>query len=410
VRKSTFFTLRDPAPGDPARPSSTPIHQTATFEQEEPDRFGRFDYSRSGNPTRAVLEDHCARLEGAAGSLACASGMAAITLVFRLLKPGDAIVVHRDLYGGTQRLLGRIALERGIEVRREDLVDGDLEALAASWSDRTRLVFVESLSNPTWRAPDLRRLARVAHARGALLAVDATAMSPWLQRPIEHGADLVVHSATKLLAGHADTTAGIVATRDASLHDELAFLHNAEGLALGPFDAWLVLRGMKTLGVRIERQQASARTIALALADLRDRGGWVRSVHYVGLDDHPDARRHAAQADGPGVVLSFETGDPDRSKEIVARLRLASIAVSFGSVDTTASLPCFMSHASVPAGHPRPPRDLVRLSIGLEDPLDVLDDLVGHGRRSARCAIALVDDGETQRHGEHRGPQRRPRE
>ncbi|MBL9120574.1 MAG: PLP-dependent transferase [Phycisphaerae bacterium] len=368
--KHTRYALLEGSPGDPWRASSPPIYQTATFEQESPEGFGRYDYARSGNPTRETLERHVARLEGAVGCVALASGVAAITAVTRLLVPGDRLVAHLDLYGGTQRLLSCLAGERGIDVVHADLVDGDLDAL----SPGTRLVLVESLTNPLWRAPDLRAIAARCRAIGALLAVDATAMSPWLQRPLSFGADCVLHSATKLLSGHGDVTAGVISSASEDLHRRLAFLQNAEGSGLAPFDSWLLLRGMRTLGVRVDRQQESATRIAAWLARRPD----VRAVHQPSLPSHPDVLRHAAQAEGPGVVVSFETGDEERSLEIVRRLQRFAIAVSFGSVDSTASLPCRMSHASVPPelrALRALPGDLIRLSIGLEDPADLMADL-----------------------------------
>jgi cystathionine beta-lyase len=371
--KHTRFALLEGSPGDPWRASSPPIYQTATFEQASPEEFGRFDYARSGNPTRETLERHCARLDGAAGACAFASGIAAVAAVTRLLRPGERIVAHTDLYGGTQRLLSRVCAERGIDVHYADLVDADASGLRSLVGGAT-LVLVESLTNPLWRSPDLAALAAASRAAGALFCVDATAMSPWLQRPIEWGADLVVHSATKLLAGHGDVTAGIVAARTDELLARLVFLQNAEGAVLGPFDSWLLLRGMRTLGVRIERQQRSAIAIARWLAERDD----LVAVHHPSLASHPDRERHARQSEGPGTVLSFETGDEERSLALVRRLERFAIAVSFGSVDSTASLPCRMSHASVPkelqALRPLPP-DLVRLSIGLEDPEDLIADL-----------------------------------
>ncbi len=358
------------APDDPYRASAPPIYQTATFEQEDPAGFGRYDYARSGNPTRETLERHVARLESAVGSKAFASGMAAIAAVTSLVPSGGRIVAHRDLYGGTQRWLAHLASHRGIDVVHADLVDGDLNAIGAGCD----LVLVESLSNPLWRAPDLPRVIAAAHRAGSLVAVDATAMSPWLQRPIALGADLVLHSATKLLSGHADTTAGLVAARAPETLARIGWLQNAEGTSLGPFDSWLLLRGMRTLGVRLERQQRSASQIAAALEARSD----LRRVHHPSLASHPDFDRHRRQADGPGSVLSIETGCEERSLAILRRLRSFAITVSFGSIDSTASLPCRMSHASVPAALrsiQSLPSDLIRLSIGLEEPEELLDDL-----------------------------------
>jgi cysteine-S-conjugate beta-lyase len=374
VRPHSWLAL-DPAqpelPGDRWRASSPPIYQTATFEQEDPGSFGRYDYARSGNPTRETLERHAARLEGAVGARAFSSGMAAIAAATSLVRSGGRIVAHRDLYGGTQRWLGHLASHRGIDVVHTDLVDGELDAIERGCD----LVLVESLSNPLWRAPDLPRLIERTRRVGALLAVDATAMSPWLQQPIALGADLVIHSATKLLAGHADTTAGLVAARDTEILERIGWIQNAEGTSLGPFDSWLLLRGMRTLGVRLERQQQSACRIAHAL-EARDD---LLRVHHPSLASHPDHERHHRQAEGPGSVLSIETGSEERSLALLRHLRLFAITVSFGSIDSTASLPCRMSHASVPAALRAVqslPRDLIRLSIGLEEPEELLDDLV----------------------------------
>lgn len=383
IGRHTALAPTDGSRGDPWRASAPPIYQTATFAQESASEFGTYDYARSGNPTREMLERHCATLEGAHAAFAFASGVAAVTAVTRLVRSGERIVAHTGLYGGTQRLLARLAEERGVDVAWTDLVDGNARAAVRG----ARLVLVESLTNPLWRAPDLRALVAASRAEGAWLAVDATATSPWLQRPLELGADIVLHSATKLLCGHADVTAGIVATRDRSIAERIAFIQNAEGAVLAPFDCWLLLRGMRTLGVRIDRQQASASTIARWLASRND----LVAVHHASLPDHPDHARHAAQALGPGTVLSFETGDEARSIALVERLERFAIAVSFGSVDSTASLPCRMSHASVPSvlRHVAlPPRDLMRLSIGLEDPEDLIADL----ERALECSRGVSNE------------------
>ncbi|MBL9148839.1 MAG: aminotransferase class V-fold PLP-dependent enzyme [Phycisphaerae bacterium] len=368
--------------GDPWHASAPPLYQTATFAQESAEGFGRYDYARSGNPTRETLERHCAELDGGCRAFAYASGVAAIAAVAGLLKPGDEIVAHDDLYGGSHRLFSRVFEPRGISVRYANLVDADDSALQAALSPRTRLVFVESVTNPLLRVPDLAALARAARRAGALLAVDATAMSPWFQRPIEHGADLVVHSATKLLNGHGDVTAGIVVAREEGVAARLAFHHNAEGAVLGPFDAWLLLRGMRTLGVRLDRQAASAARVAEVLSALP---GATR-VRHLSLADHPDRARHQRQASGAGVLVAFETGNVERSVALVESLKRFAIAVSFGSIASTASLPCRMSHASIPAAERTLPEDLIRLSIGLEDPQDLIEDLSRALRRSSESS------------------------
>ena len=370
MRRDTELVAFDACPGDPFRPLATPVYQTATFDQPGALEPGPYDYSRSGNPTRAVLEAQLARLDRGRRAFAFASGLAALTAVTRLLRPGDELVAGDDLYGGSYRLFSRLLAPRGITVRYADLTDDG--AAAAAISRRTRLVHVESVTNPLLRVPDLRSLAALARRHGAWLCVDASALTPHLQRPLELGADIVVHSATKYLAGHGDVTAGAVVVSDPRLAEEIAFVQNAEGAGLSPFDSFLFLRGLQTLAVRLDRQTASARRVA----------SWLRrhglTVRYPGLRDDPGHARLRAQARGAGAVVSFETGATHVSARLVDSLQLFSTSVSFGSVHSSASLPCRMSHAAIPAEVRRArhlPEDLVRLSIGLEDPADLTEDL-----------------------------------
>jgi len=370
VRPHTEVLAFDACPDDPFRPVATPIYQTATFDQASPLEPGRYDYSRSGNPTRSVLEAHLARLDRGAGASAFASGLAALAAVTRLLRPGDQLLAGDDLYGGTYRLFSRLVAPFGIEVRYADLADP--AAARAAIGPRTRLVHVESLTNPLLRVPDLRDLARLAHDHDAWVCVDASALSPYLQRPLELGADLVVHSATKYLAGHGDVTAGCVVAADQVLAERIAFVQNAEGAGLGPFDAFLLLRGLQTLAVRLDRQQATAQRVASHL--------WSRGlrVRYPGLRDDPGHDRLRAQSRGAGALVSFETGSLTASARLVESLRLFATTVSFGGVHSSASLPCRMSHAAIPAEVRRArslPEDLVRLSVGLEDGDDLIEDL-----------------------------------
>jgi cysteine-S-conjugate beta-lyase len=361
-----------PCPDDPFHANSTPIYQTATFAQESATSFGPYDYSRSGNPTRAVLEEQLARLESAERAFAFSSGMSALTALTCLVPAGGHILAGDDLYGGTYRLLERVAPRSGLRASFADATD--LERFAAAFEPQTRLVLVETPTNPLQRIADLRELAKLAHERGALLAVDNSLMSPYLQRPLELGADVVVHSATKHLSGHGDVTAGALAVRDEVLAGDLAFLQNAEGSALGPFDSWLLLRGMKTLGLRLEHQQRSA----LALARFLELHPLVERVHYPALAGHPGRELHLRQASGGGSVISFETGSSELSRALVEAARLFTISVSFGSVGSLISLPCRMSHSSIPAQVRQEralPDDLVRLSIGIEDVEDLLADL-----------------------------------
>jgi cystathionine beta-lyase len=355
-----------PASGrDPFGAVSPPIYQTATFRQPSAVEFGEFDYSRTANPTRALVEEQIAALEGGRHACAFASGMAAITAVTRLAQAGEEILAGDDLYGGTIRLLSQVAPRQGIAVRWVDATDP--HAVEAAISPATRLLLVETPTNPLLRIADLASLAGIAHRRGVLLAVDNSLLSPCLQRPLALGADLVIHSATKFLCGHADVCAGAVVTNDPELHGRLAFHLNAEGTGLAPFDSWLLLRGMKT-------QCSSARWVAELLAIHPA----VQEVFFPALAAPAARAVHERQASGPGAVISFTTGDPDLSRRIVEATRLFTIAVSFGSIGSSISLPCRMSHASVPAelrGRLGPPPDLVRLSVGIEDVEDLTADL-----------------------------------
>jgi cystathionine beta-lyase len=349
-----------------------PIYQTATFEQLNATEFGEYDYTRSGNPTRTLLEQQLADLEDAGYASCFASGMAALTALTRIVKTGEEIIAGDDLYGGTVRLLDRLASHQNISVRYVDTTDGD--ELRKAVTDRTRLVLIETPSNPLFRISDISELASIAREAGAYLAVDNSMLSPVFQRPLNFGADFVVHSATKFLCGHSDVTAGALITNDPTLHKQLLFQQNAEGAGLSPFESWLLLRGLKTLALRVERQNASAEKIARFLQTRPE----VSQVFYPGLRDHPGHAIHRKQADGNGAVVSFTTGNDKLSAEIVESTRLFKVAVSFGSVGSTISLPCRMSHASIPSAlrdRLAPPPDLVRLSVGIEDPDDLLEDL-----------------------------------
>lgn len=349
-----------------------PIYQTATFEQLNATEFGEYDYTRSGNPTRTLLEQQLADLEDGGYASCFASGMAALTALTRIVKAGEEIIAGDDLYGGTVRLLDRLASHQNISVRYVDTTDGN--ELRKAVTDRTRLVLIETPTNPLFRISDISELASIAREAGAYLAVDNSMLSPVFQRPLNFGADIVVHSATKFLCGHSDVTAGALITNDPTLHKQLSFQQNAEGAGLSPFESWLLLRGLKTLALRVERQNASAEKVARFLQTRPE----VSQVFYPGLRDHPGREIHRKQADGNGAVVSFTTGNDKLSTEIVESTQLFKVAVSFGSVGSTISLPCRMSHASIPCAlrdRLAPPPDLIRLSIGIEDPDDLLEDL-----------------------------------
>jgi cystathionine beta-lyase len=333
-----------------------PIYQTATFEQPTATEFGEFDYTRSGNPTRSLLEAQLADLEGAGYAFAFTSGMSALTALTRIVKAGEEIIAGDDLYGGTVRLLDRLASHQNITVKYVDTTN--VGELKHALTNRTRLILVETPSNPLFRISDIRALAAVARDAGAYLAVDNSMLSPVFQQPLSLGADVVVHSATKFLCGHSDVTAGALITNDPTLQQQFAFQQNAEGAGLSPFESWLLLRGLKTLSLRVERQNDSAGKIARFLQTRPE----VTQLFYPGL----------------GAVISFTTGDEKVSAAIVETTRLFKIAVSFGSVGSTISLPCRMSHASIPQAlrdRLAPPADLVRLSVGIEDPADLILDL-----------------------------------
>jgi cystathionine beta-lyase len=384
--KASTRCVNFPTNGDPYGAVAPPIYQTATFRQPGALEFGEYDYTRSGNPTRTLLESQLGELEGGAFACAFASGMAAITALTRLLDGGDEIVAGDDLYGGTVRLLERVLRRQAITVRYVDTTD--LEAVKGALSERTRLILVETPSNPLLRISDIRGLSEIAAAAKVHLAVDNSMLSPILQQPLSLGADLVIHSATKYLSGHSDVTAGAVITNSPALYEGIAFQQNAEGAALSPFESWLLLRGLKTLALRVERQNETARKVAQFL----EKNASVTQVYYPGLKHHPGHALQRSQAEGDGSVVTFTTGDAEVSRKIVEAAELFTIAVSFGSVGSTISLPCRMSHASIPA-HLRarlaPPEDLVRVSVGIEDADDLITDLTQ--------ALAIATEGESTR-------------
>ncbi len=379
----------DAAPGDRFRPIATPIYQTATFEQEHADEFGEYDYSRSGNPTRTVLEQHIAKLERGSRGFCFASGMAAIATVTKLLRAGDDILADCDLYGGTCRLFSKVLDRTGITARYADACDP--EEFGKKITPQTKLIYVESPTNPLLRVVDLRRIADIAHAHGALFCIDNSTMSPYLQNPLDLGADIVLHSATKYLGGHHDVTAGAIVVNDDELAKQIYFIQNAEGNALAPFDCFLLLRGMKTLKLRIDCQQRNAKTIAEFLTAHPD----IETVYYPGLEDNAFYELQNSQARGAGAVLSFTTGSVELSKAIAEQTQLFRITVSFGSVNSSISLPGNMSHASVPPevlAQRDLPRDLVRISVGIEDEEDLIHDLQNAIAlaKTRACAAAQV--------------------
>ncbi|KAF7819111.1 cystathionine beta-lyase, chloroplastic [Senna tora] len=357
---------------DPYGAVSTPLYQTATFKQPSAIENGPYDYTRSGNPTRDALERLLAKLDKADRAFCFTSGMAALTAVTNLVGTGQEIVAGDDLYGGTDRLLSQVIPKTGVLVKRVNTAD--LDEVASAIGPWTKLVWLESPTNPRLQISDIRKIVEMAHAHGALVLVDNSIMSPVLSQPLELGADIVMHSATKFISGHSDIMAGVLAVKGERLAKEVYFLQNAQGSGLAPFDCWLCLRGVKTMALRVEKQQENAQKIAEFLAS-HPR---VKKVNYAGLPGHPGHDLHYSQAKGAGSVLSFLTGSLALSKHIVETTKYFSITVSFGSVKSLISLPCFMSHASIPASV-REARglteDLVRISVGIEDVNDLTADL-----------------------------------
>eukprot|EP00250_Pteridium_aquilinum_P001298 c11509_g1_i2 orf=243-1508(+) len=364
--------LNFPNTFDPFDALSTPLYQTATFKQPSATENGPYDYTRSGNPTRTALESLLAKLEGADRAFCFNSGMAALATVTHLARAGDEIVTGDDIYGGSDRLLSQVAPRAGLVVKRVDTTN--LEEVGSVIGPKTKIVWLESPTNPRLMVSNIREISKIAHQQKALVMVDNSIMSPVLSKPLELGADIVMHSATKFISGHSDLMAGVLAVKGERLAKDIYFLQNAEGTGLAPFDCWLCLRGIKTMALRVEKQQCNAQKIAEFLVS-HPR---VKQVNYAGLLGHPGRDLHFSQAKGAGSVLSFTTGSLEVSKYVAENTKLFSITVSFGSVKSLISLPCFMSHASIPADV-REARglteDLIRLSVGIEDVDDLILDL-----------------------------------
>jgi cystathionine beta-lyase len=360
-------------PIDPEHGSlSHPLYLSSTFGQRSLDHFGRYDYARSGNPTREALEEAVARLESGSVGLAFASGMAAIASTFLLFAPGDHLVVCEDVYGGTFRVLSTLFKGWGLEVSFVDATS--LEDIEAAIRPGTKALYLETPSNPLIKISDLPGAAALAKKHGLITIVDNTFMTPYLQRPLELGCDIVLHSGTKFLNGHSDVICGFAVTADPALGQRLRFVQNAFGAVLGPQDCWLVLRGLKTLKVRMEESQASAQKIVAWLKEQPT----VTKVYYPGLAEHPGYEIHQRQASGPGAVLSFELSNLDVTRRLLEGVQLAAFAVSLGGVESILSYPAKMSHAAMPAAEreARGIKDtLVRLSVGLEDPDDLIQDM-----------------------------------
>jgi cystathionine gamma-synthase len=351
---------------------NVPVHLSTTFKQDGVGGLrGGYEYSRSANPTRTALQEALAALEQGSTGMAFASGLAAEdTLLRTVCEPGTHVVMAGDAYGGTFRLISRVLSRWGVTHTPADLAD--LDAVRGAIEPSTRVIWCETPTNPLLNIADIAGLAQVAHDAGALLVVDNTFASPYLQQPLTLGADVVVHSTTKYLGGHSDVVGGALVTADAELGERLAYNQNAMGAVAGPFDAWLVMRGIKTLGVRMDRHQANAARIAEFLLGRSD----VAAVLYPGLPDHPGHEIAAKQMSGFGGMLSFRlAGGEEQALKVCERAQLFTLAESLGGVESLIEHPGRMTHASAAGSPLEVPADLVRLSVGIEDVDDLLADL-----------------------------------
>jgi len=358
---------------DPATGAvSLPIYHAATFQQVKADEFGPYDYSRSGNPTRDALEAIIASLEGGVKGFAFSSGMAAISSVFLLFSPGDHLVACEDVYGGTYRVLTRLFSRLGIEATFIDFTD--ISKIREAVRPNTKALYLETPSNPLLKITDLRAVSALAKERSLLSIIDNTFMTPYLQRPIEYGIDIVIHSATKYLGGHSDLIAGLAVAADHKLAGQIKFIQNSFGAVLGPQDCWLLMRGIKTLKARMDMHQKGAARIAEWLQGRPE----MKEVFFPGLPGHPGREIHESQADGPGGIVSFRLQTEEMTKKFLSEVQLPALAVSLGGVESIITYPITMSHAAMHPDHRIKvgvTGDLVRLSVGIEDPDDLIEDL-----------------------------------
>ncbi len=359
---------QDPEPRTGA--VTVPVFQTSTVAQEAVGKHTGYEYARTGNPTRTALEAALASMEGAAFGVDFASGLAAEDAILRMLRPGDHIVMGNDAYGGTFRLISKVFAPMGITWSAHDLTDP--AGLGAAWPENTKIVWAETPTNPLLTVIDIAAVADVAHANGALLVCDNTFATPYLQQPLAHGADLVVHSTTKYLGGHSDTVGGFVATNNAEFDTHLRYIQNAVGAVRGPWDVYLTLRGAKTLAIRMDRHNENA----AAVVEMLEANSAVSSVLYPGLSSHPGHEAATRQMSGFGGMVSFRAaGGRDAAIRIIEKAKLFILAESLGAVESLIEHPGVMTHASAEGSPLEVPDDLVRLSVGIEDISDILADL-----------------------------------
>ena len=351
---------------------STPIYQVSTYKQESVGKFNGYEYSRTGNPTRHALEVLISDLEDGVAGFAFASGMAATSSIMMLFSKGDHVILTDDVYGGTYRVITKVLNRFGIEATFVDT--SDVSKVESSIRDNTIAIFLETPTNPLLKITDIEAIAKLAKEKGLLTIVDNTFMTPYFQQPLALGADIVVHSATKYIGGHSDVVAGLVVVNSEQLATDVHFVQNSVGAVLGPQDSWLLMRGIKTLGLRMEEHHVNAQRIAAFLNDHEA----VHKVYYPGLLDHPGHELMKQQTTGFGGMISFDVGSEEKADELLAKLRYFTLAESLGAVESLISVPARMTHASIP----RERRlelgitdGLVRISVGIEDVEDLLEDL-----------------------------------
>lgn len=351
---------------------STPIYQVSTYKQEAVGKFKGYEYSRTGNPTRHALEVLISELEGGVAGFAFASGMAATSSVMMLFSKGDHVILTDDVYGGTFRVISKVLNRFGIGATFVDT--GDLSNVEAAIQENTKAIFLETPTNPLLKITDIEAISKFAKEKGLLTIVDNTFMTPYFQQPISLGADIVVHSATKYLGGHSDVVAGLVVVNSDQLATDLHFVQNSVGAVLGPQDSWLLMRGIKTLGIRMEEHNVNARRIA----EFLNNHEAVSNVFYPGLATHPGHNLMKKQSTGFGGMISFDVGSGEKADELLAKLRYFTLAESLGAVESLISVPARMTHASIPSERRAElgiTDGLVRISVGIEDVEDLLEDL-----------------------------------
>lgn len=351
---------------------STPIYQVSTYKQEAVGKFKGYEYSRTGNPTRHALEELIADVEFGHAGFAFGSGMAAISSVMMMFSAGDHIVLTDDVYGGTYRVINKVLNRFGLEFTFVDT--GNLAEVEAAVKENTKAIFIETPTNPLLKVTDIEAVAAFAKSKNLLTIVDNTFMTPYLQNPIKLGADIVLHSATKYIGGHSDVVAGLVVVNSAELAEEVHFVQNSIGAILGPQDSWLLIRGLKTLGLRMEEANSNAQKIAEFLEEHEAVG----KVIYPGLESHPGRELMQKQATGFGGMISFDVGSKEKAGELLAKLKYFTLAESLGAVESLISVPAQMTHASIPIERRAElgiVEGLVRISVGIEDIEDLIEDL-----------------------------------